>query len=1017
MPLPRLLGPVIAFSHFWFARDAGLLISDGNVIELAARPFAVLGALLAANGRAVSAAELRVFVWHGANVDANTVQAQISAIRRALGAERDLIVTVPGRGYRIACDIRIVDSPNLGAAAAQSASSSPSSIPLQTAVRRPAPAHRLAQRTNDAQATQRATPSQAPLAPMSAGGAPLGQATTPSPFIGRHAELSELLAIVPARRIVTLTGAPGIGKTRLATEAAARLAPQFPDGTFCAELASLSQPERVTNAIVAAAGLHTGQHAAAAAAPATLAADVSDRRMLVVVDHCDHLSEAAGQALDTLIANTRGLHIIVTCSSPLFIAGELQLSVAPLRVPAANGDGTTAPFFDDALHLLCAKLAQTLNAAGHDTRLRDMLQSAPVAFRAAAGICRHMGGLPLALELAAASIATRVVAGASVEAAIVTCADALDARLVRRTGGQRVTLPRPIITQTAIELFGATLNVPVRATLRRVAVFASKFSFDAAHEVLGAFDAFGASGATRDATRRDANSRSLQALVAAGFLNAVERGNALHLQMPHAMRRYALAELDRRGESDAAAAHHARYVARALEQTAPAGLRRDIDDVRAALEWSITADKTELSADILEPSAQLWVTLSLLDEYVSWIRAALEKATSADVRRVRDEMRLRVALASALTLRREAPDEIVANWEQAYKLATVCADTLQRLRALFSLIMNALDAGGFERCEELCATFRKIAEGTPLPAAEVNARRLEGIVKAYRGEFDSAIQLLSPVAEHYPHEAEASRPDAPRLYDDETLREANAMATDFGVSLHIVTEAILAASCWFMCIPQPSARLHRVLCAPQDENEPVASAIALELACALAVLDDDITRAESYATSLVTRARLAGLHRWLRAGLNTQLWLEARRGSPDAALRLLAGVSKRLGRGRICLLDLAIVATLLPHTQFSRDAELTAALSASIHMAVKQGEMCGEHWHIPELQRIDAVLRLATGEEASVARALLEQALERARRNRIKRSELHIIAELEALDTWSATGALRIHPVPFVHSL
>lgn len=1011
MPLPRLLGPVIAFSRFWFARDAGLLISDGNVIELAARPFAVLDALLAARGRIVSGAELRELVWHGANVEANAVQAQVSAIRRALGADRDILVTMPGQGYRIACDIRLVDSPNLGADADEGFLSPPSAPSPIAGTQRPTQQRRFVPFRNDTQAVQRTSPSgNAPASPALS--APPHRRPLPaSPFIGRHAELSELLAIVPARRIVTLTGAPGIGKTRLALEAATRLASQFPDGTFCVELAPLTQPERITDAIFAATGLREDF---GATVPAMLGFEEGDRRMLAIVDHCDHLSEAASRALDALIANTRGLHVIVTCGSPLFIGGEVPMAVAPLRVPAEAGHGLAASAFDDALHLLYARLSQWLDAAGYPRRVLDKLASEPSAQCAAATICRRTAGVPLALELAAASIASSVGAGSSVEDAVVRCAGTLDTHFIRRTGARRIALPHAMIAHNAIDRFDSLLDEPTRATLRRLSVFAGKFSFEAALELLGAFNP---SGVVHHSAHRQANARRLQTLVAAGLLDESECDGVPCLHLPHAVRRHALSEVDRRDESDAAAMHHAHYVAQNIKRSALAPTRHEIDDLRAALEWSIASDKIELCADLLDHCAAPWAALSLLDEYIAWIRAALEKATSAAVPRVRNEMRLHAAMATALTLRSGAPDEIEANWKQAYKLATVCADSLQRLRALLSLIMNALDACHLEQCEELCATFGAIAASAQLPAAEVNARRLEGIVKAYCGEFQQAIALLEPVTERggpdYEWATDTDRAGDARAYDPETLLEADTMATTFGVSLHLVAEATLAAALWFTGAEQPCRYLHGLLRARRDDHDPLALCIALEQASALAMQDDDIARVESYATALVTHARLSRLNRWLRAGLNVQLWLEARRGASDATLSLLAGAAKRMGRGRTNLLDLTLVATLLPIAPLEHDSDLAGALSAAIRMAVKHGEACGEHWSIPELLRVDAVLRAAMGDPANVVADVRELALDRAQRHGAKRIELRILADRQPSGVPHAADELRVDGAPF----
>ncbi|MBN3814670.1 helix-turn-helix domain-containing protein, partial [Paraburkholderia sp. Ac-20347] len=164
MSLPRLTGQVLAFSRFWLARDAGLLIADGAAIDLAARPFAVLVALLDADGRVVSAAELRELVWNGAPVDANTVQAQISAIRRALDEERDLIVTVPGRGYRFSGTIRLLE-PRAAASGGDPSSASAldsTSTPTSTRADDTAQGHALSASTGDTRDDARHAPASVP---------------------------------------------------------------------------------------------------------------------------------------------------------------------------------------------------------------------------------------------------------------------------------------------------------------------------------------------------------------------------------------------------------------------------------------------------------------------------------------------------------------------------------------------------------------------------------------------------------------------------------------------------------------------------------------------------------------------------------------------------------------------------------------------------------------------------------------------------------------------------------------
>ncbi|QCP52285.1 transcriptional regulator [Trinickia violacea] len=994
MSLPRLTGRMIAFSRFWLAREVGLLIADGAVIELGARAFAMLAALLDANGRVVSTAELREIVWPGSTVDANTVQAQISAIRRALDADRDLIVTVPGRGYRFAGEIRLVETPETALAPTATAGNTPP--------------------------TTAAT-----LAPTGAAASLRAHAIDPSPFTGRHAELSELLALVPTRRLVTLTGATGIGKTRLAIEAAARLAAQFPDGCVCAALGSLAHPDRVARAIAAAVGLEPN---ARLAELASLAAQIGERRILLIADHCDQLGEAAARTLDALLAATRGVHVIVTCETPLFIPGEACVPLAPLPVPPERGGDTAATLDCDALRLLLARLDPLLTRAGFNDARLYVPGLAETTIAAAALVCRRLDGVPFAIELAAAAIVSRVRQGVAAESAITSFAHDLDAMLTRRTGARRIVLPRAAMVAAMLDLRYDALDDATRTTLRRLGVFTGAFTREAAQDVLGALDNDDAElgghlyapikPSAPHALNASFNGR-LRMLIDAGLVNEVDCDGELRLRLPESVRRFALDALDRHRESAAAAAHHAQFVARDMERRFGAGLaaatshtRHDIDALRAALEWTLAADKAELAAELLDHSATVWVALSLVDEYVRWARAALAcvaggGAIPAAVRHIRDEMRLTAVLARALTFEQGASAEIVESWQRTYELANICADMPYRVRALFCLVTCALDAGEIRRCRQLSDAFSEIASASQWPALQVNARRIDGIVTAYEGRFDHAIRLLSPVS--------GLVQDAASNVDKDAAREANAMATSYGLSLHVVARAMLDASRWFagepLAAPLPAMRRE-----PANDSEPLAYCVSLSFACALAAIDDDVALAESCAAALVSRARVAGLRRWLRYGLDVQLWLDARRGDDEAARRLVGSAAKRIARERVYLLDIAFLTTLLPRIDLTDKPEFTASLGTTLRDASSRAERIGERWPVAPLLRLIAMLEWAGREDVETVRATLASAMQLAREQGARRLEVRVLADLdslngpEALDTTTApprAGLLR----------
>jgi hypothetical protein len=223
-----------------------------------------------------------------------------------------------------------------------------------------------------------------------------------------------------------------------------------------------------------------------------------------------------------------------------------------------------------------------------------------------------------------------------------------------------------------------------------------------------------------------------------------------------------------------------------------------------------------------------------------------------------------------------------------------------------------------------------------------------------------------------------------------------------------VARAIHAVALWLVGEPHLTTPPRVTIRDPADESEPLACCIALGLACALAALDDDIALTESCAAALVTRARAAGVKRWLRLGLDFQLWLEARRGDEEAAWRLIAGALKRIARERIYVPDIAFIATLLPRIALHGKPELAASLGATLRDAVSRSERTGELWYVPELLRLDAMLRLRTGDDPRTVRELLDDALLRARQHGARRLELRITVDLEALHASAAAGLLRV---------
>ncbi len=288
--------PVFEFGRFKLDPHRRELLADGRPIELGGRTFDTLLALVEAEGALVSKGDLMRRIWPDRVVEENNLEFQISTLRKVLAADRKLIRTVVGRGYQFTGDIRIS-----GAAIAM--------VPV---------------------------PSRTANLP-----------TPVSELIGREAETRDVLKLVMAHRLVTLTGAGGIGKTRLALETARQLALAFSDGVFVVDFAPLSDGALVPDTIVAVLNLPL---VAAAVSPDRIASALSTKQLLLVLDNCEHLVEPAARMAQALLRASPCVSMLATSREPLRAEGEFVYRVPPLgdaargyragrrRLPARRGE-------------------------------------------------------------------------------------------------------------------------------------------------------------------------------------------------------------------------------------------------------------------------------------------------------------------------------------------------------------------------------------------------------------------------------------------------------------------------------------------------------------------------------------------------------------------------------------------------------------------------------------------------------------------------------------------------------
>jgi predicted ATPase/class 3 adenylate cyclase len=399
-------------------------------------------------------------------------------------------------------------------------------------------------------------------------------------FVGRQQELASIAKAVGTSRLVTLTGTGGVGKTRVAVQAAANLVTGFPDGVWLCELAAATDRESMLQVVAAALGYPP---APGAALDRGIPQFLGSRRLLVVLDNCEHLLDPVVGFVETVLERCPNLVILATSREALEARGERVIRLRSLPVPQAGASFNQLADFDAARLFL-----DRADTAGADLALEAA--DGP----AIAVICRRLDGIPLAIELAAA----RVMALSPGEIAA-----HLDERFRLLTGGRRAAVGRHHTLRAAIDWSYALLSQREQAVFNRLGVFPA--SFDAA-----AAQAVAAAGGVEPWDVIDA----LTSLVARSMVNA-DRGAAgsTRYQMLESLRHYARERLNATGAADETRRYHARHYAAAVAEIS-SGLRgpdetswrrrldADQENFRAAVTWALNsalADDGELAMVIL----------------------------------------------------------------------------------------------------------------------------------------------------------------------------------------------------------------------------------------------------------------------------------------------------------------------------------------------------------------------------------------------------------------------------------
>ncbi len=405
-------------------------------------------------------------------------------------------------------------------------------------------------------------------------------------FVGRVAQMTEIRRLLTDNRLVTLTGAGGAGKTRLAIQIAAGIAAEFRDGVSYVDLAPITHAVVVPVAVARALGLpdQPGR-----STDETLVRFVGDRQMLMVLDNCEHLLDAIASLAAELLAACPGLQLLATSREPAGVPGEVTFLVPSLSLA------------DEALELF----------ADRARRVRPDFTVTEDNAATVTEICRRLDGMPLAIELAAARVRAL---------SLDEIVGSLHDRFRLLTGGARTAVRRQQTLRASVDWSHALLTEPERILFRRLAVFLGGFDLDAAQAVAGDAE-----------VERYQILDQLALLVDKSLVVAENTSGRTRYRLLETVRQYAQEKLGESGEAEAVRSRHRdHYTSMAALLDAPARTDyhqrveqadEEMDNLRSAFGWSIETGDIGRALELASSLQPLWLSRGRIQEGLAWFDA------------------------------------------------------------------------------------------------------------------------------------------------------------------------------------------------------------------------------------------------------------------------------------------------------------------------------------------------------------------------------------------------------------
>ncbi len=906
----------LSFGPFRLSVSQRLLAKEGIPIELGARAMDLLIALASAPNKLVSKHDLIARVWPDVIVEEGSLRFHMTGLRKALGDGQDgarYITTIAGRGYCFVAPI------------------------------------------------SRSSLSQGEIAET----ADFRHANLPNRLdrmVGREKDILRLSDKLMRSRMVSIVGVGGVGKTTVATAVAHHLAPTFNGAALFADFGMLSDPGLVAAGLASMLGLPVGSEDVRP----SLLAYLRDKRILLILDTCEHLIEAIADLAANLIEAAPQVYILATSREALRIEAESVYRLDTLACPPDDPEiSTEAVLSFPAAQLFLERAAAS--GAALDLSERDV--------RAVASICRKLDGMALALELAARRVETY---------GLLQTATLLDQHLTLGWAGSRTAPPRQKTLQATLDWSFGLLTELERTVLRRLAIFVGHFTLDAALEVIAT-----------PVLDRPVVFDAIDSLVAKSLLATHPIGAMMRYRLLDTTRAYALqcqTEDDRAG----LAARHATYYRRWLEQFGPdwptlsTGPERlpyfvSINNVRAALEWCFGENgDVDVGLRLAAAAVPVFQVMSLFPECQRWSERALLALDDASRGSV-EEMHLQAGLGISRMYLHGGRDTSQLALGRSLEIAEKRGNALDQLRILGPLNMFNLRTGDFNaalhyarRCSEIASTMEDSA------TVELGHFFL-GNSLHFTGDLDNARMELEAAARSEP-------------------RPQRTPASYVGFEGRHLAGGILARNLWLQGFPaQADTRARQAIRDAAEVDHSLTLCIALLGGIAVFLWRDDLPSAEEHIEWLISRAGLDFLSPYVFVARGFEAEVAIRRGDVKPGIETLRRCIEKLHAATYevftTMLEISLVKGLAAIGQFE---EGMMRVDSTIELVGKNGDLC----YLPELLRIRANLLLSMLPSlADDAEACFMRSLELSRNMGARAWELRTATDLAAF--WAREGRSR----------